>query len=79
MPITQGFFSYLPSVLFTAGFRLMADRMASLRSNQWSCSELAKGAEIAADLAFLSLKVNASSLSREDLLKSIQDRSSYIP
>ncbi len=54
----------------------MADRMASLRSNQWSCSELAKGAEIAADLAGLSLKMNASTLSREELLKSIQDRNS---
>ena len=51
----------------------MADRGASLKSNQWSCSELAKGAELAADLAGLALKVDPATLSREDLIRSIQD------
>lgn len=51
----------------------MSDRGTSLRSNQWSCSELMKGAEICADLAGLALKVDPSKLSREQLLQSIQE------
>ena len=54
----------------------MADsqsRQVSLKSNQWSCSELAKGAEMCATMAGLDLAVDPHKMSREDLIKAIQD------
>ena len=45
----------------------------SLRSNQWSCSELAKGAQVCAQMAGMDLSVDPSTLSEEDLLKAIED------
>ena len=46
---------------------------ASLRSNLWSCAELAQGAQVCADMAGLDLTVNPANLTREELLKTIQD------
>ena len=45
----------------------------SLRSNQWSCSELLRGAELCADLAGLSLTCDPNKLSRDELLRAIED------
>ena len=45
----------------------------SLRSNQWSCSELTRGATIAADMAGMELRMNPNNLSRDELLESIKD------
>lgn len=45
----------------------------SLRSGMWSCSELAKGAEMAASLAGLSLRGDPSTMSRDQLLQALQD------
>ena len=47
--------------------------MTSLRSNQWSCSELVKGAQLVADMAGLSLSVDPATLSREELLKAMDE------
>ena len=55
-------------------FSGLADMSTSLRSNQWSCSELMRGATIAADLAGMDLRVDPSTLSPDELLLSIQDR-----
>ena len=56
----------------------MDDRNASLRSNQWSCSDLARGAQLCADLAGLELTLDPSLLSREALLGAIQDKSLHM-
>ena len=45
----------------------------SLRSNQWSCSKLAQGAQVCADMAGMDLTVDPSTLSKQDLLKTIED------
>ena len=45
----------------------------SLRSNQWSCSELERGATICADMAGMDLRVNPSTLSKDELVQAIQD------
>ena len=50
-------------------------RAISLRSNQWSCSELTKGAEMCASLAGLDLAVDPKQMSRNDLLQAIKDPS----
>lgn len=50
----------------------------SLRSDQWSCSELAQGAEAVANMAGLSLKVDPSKLSREELVQAIQEKSLFV-
>ena len=47
----------------------------SLRSNQWSCSELAKGAQVCAEMANMDLAVDPTTLSEADLLKTIEDLS----
>ena len=44
----------------------------SLRSDQWSCSELAKGATVCADMAGMDL-INPESLTKDELLQSIKD------
>lgn len=66
--------------VWTRIFRLpFASNMAtSLRSSQWSCDELAKGAAVCADLAGMELTVNPSSLSKEELLQSIKDWTLYL-
>ena len=51
----------------------MDQRAVTLPSKTFSCEELGKGAALAADLAGLSLVADPSQLSREDLLKSIED------
>ena len=51
----------------------MADRGSSLRSQQWSCSELVRGAELCADMAGLALAIEPGKLTREQLLQSIED------
>ena len=51
----------------------MAERAVTMPSKQWSCSELCKGAQLCADLAGLSLVKDPRELSREDLVRSIQD------
>ena len=53
----------------------MADNAASLVSKQWSCEELARGAQMCAELAGLELTLDPSMLSREALLQAIQDES----
>lgn len=45
----------------------------SLRSDQWSCSDLARGATVCADMAGMDLIAGAETLSKEELLQSIQD------
>ena len=50
-----------------------ADRSLSLRSAQWSCSDLAKGAAMCADMAGLSFTGDVSKMTREELLESIKD------
>ena len=66
-----------PRVFCGVGFALSADQLSlmatSLRSNQWSCSELVKGAQLCADMAGLDLTVDPSTLSHEQLLKTIKD------
>ena len=44
-----------------------------LPSRQWSCSELAEGAKLVADMPGMELRIDANSLSREQLLESIKD------
>ena len=56
----------------------MADRGTSLRSQQWSCSELVQGAELCADMAGLSLAIEPEKLTREQLLQSIEDISNTL-
>ena len=54
----------------------MADgqsRAVSLRSNQWSCSELTKGAEMCANLAGLDLAVDPNKMTRSELIQAIKD------
>lgn len=51
----------------------VGQRGVSLKSHQWSCSELVRGAQLCADMAGLSLAVNPQSLTREQLMKAIQD------
>lgn len=51
----------------------MGERGVSLQSRQWSCSELVRGAELCADLAGLSLTASPESLTRDQLMKAIQD------
>ena len=48
-------------------------RGTSLRSREWSCSELVTGAEVCANMAGLSLTTDPSQLSRAALLQSIQE------
>ena len=50
------------------------DRTVSLRSDHWSCSELAKGASLCASMAGLGLKVDPTKLSKDDLKLAIKDR-----
>lgn len=51
-----------------------------LRSNVWSCSELARGAAIVADMAGLSWgsNVDPASLSKEEILRAIQEPGFYL-
>ena len=56
----------------------MADRGVSLKSNQWSCSELSRGAEVCADMAGLTLTLDPQKLSKEQLLQAIQDLAAKI-
>ena len=49
------------------------DRSVSLRSNQWSCSELAKGASLCASMAGLDLKLDPNKLSKDELKQAIKD------
>ncbi len=56
----------------------MADRGVSLKSNQWSCSELTRGAEVCADMAGLTLTLDPQNLSKEQLLQAIQDLATKI-
>ena len=45
-----------------------------LASRQWSCSELAKGAALCAEISGMELSYDVSDMSREQLLQAIQDR-----
>ena len=45
----------------------------SLKSSQWSCSELQKGAQVCADMAGMDLAMDPATLTEEELLKTIQD------
>ena len=46
-----------------------------LASRTWSCSELAKGAKVCADMCGMDLRFDAGSMTREQLLSAIQDSS----
>ena len=50
-----------------------AEMAASLNSSQWSCSSLAQGAQVCADMAGMELKVDPGTMTRDELLQSIQD------
>ena len=52
---------------------IVRDMSTSLRSSQWSCSELQKGAQICADMAGMDLAADPKTLSEEQLLKTIED------
>lgn len=52
---------------------LMESRGLSLKSKQWSCSELMKGAEVCAEMAGLELALDPKQMSKEQLLNAIKD------
>ena len=54
---------------------MSAPEPEALPSRVWSCSELAKGAALVADMSGMSLRLDPTSMTREQLLQSIQDRS----
>lgn len=53
---------------------LMESRGLSLKSKQWSCSELLRGAEVCAEMAGLELAVDPKQMTKDELLKAIKDR-----
>lgn len=59
--------------VFLASLVGALEMACSLRSDQWSCSELAKGATICADMAGMDLVVNPETLTKDELLQSIKD------
>ena len=55
----------------------MAERApVALQSRAWSCSELAKGARVCADMAGMDLCFDPATLSKEQLVQAIKDCSS---
>ena len=53
---------------------MAAPQPQPLQSRVWSCSELAKGAELCAEMSGMELRYDAQQMSREQLLQAIQDR-----
>ena len=48
-----------------------------LASRVWSCSELAKGAQVVADISGMELRNDPANMSRDDLLRAIGDSQEY--